>query len=72
MGLSAEPLLVYPTHYTGEPGYVTDTEDSDIADDVVVKSDMGIEVEKKKPDSPEVFGPAPTHSSTQRGDHGEL
>lgn len=26
--LSAEPLLVEPTHYTGEPNYISDTEDS--------------------------------------------
>ncbi|XP_029047412.1 glycosyltransferase 25 family member [Osmia bicornis bicornis] len=26
--LSANPLLIYPTHYTGEQGYVSDTEDS--------------------------------------------
>ncbi|KAI0235068.1 Glycosyltransferase 25 family member [Lamellibrachia satsuma] len=30
VGLSAEPLLVYPTHYTGEPGYFTDTDESEI------------------------------------------
>ena len=24
--LSVEPLMVYPTHYTGEMGYVSDTE----------------------------------------------
>ena len=30
VGISAEPLLVYPTHYTGEPNYVSDTEDSNI------------------------------------------
>ena len=29
-GLSFEPLLLYPTHYTGEPGYITDTENSEI------------------------------------------
>ncbi|KAF4522607.1 hypothetical protein B566_EDAN003588 [Ephemera danica] len=28
--LSVAPLLVFPTHYTGEPGYVSDTEDSNI------------------------------------------
>ncbi|GFG32687.1 hypothetical protein Cfor_05156 [Coptotermes formosanus] len=33
VALSAAPLLVYPTHYTGEKGYVSDTEDS-----VVIKS----------------------------------
>ncbi|XP_041370447.1 procollagen galactosyltransferase 1-A-like isoform X2 [Gigantopelta aegis] len=30
VGISAEPLLVYPTHYTGEPNYVSDTEDSSV------------------------------------------
>ncbi|XP_077302422.1 glycosyltransferase 25 family member [Arctopsyche grandis] len=28
IGLSVSPLLVYPTHYTGEDGYISDTEDS--------------------------------------------
>ena len=28
---SAAPLLVYPTHYTGEKDYVSDTEDSIMA-----------------------------------------
>jgi len=27
---SAAPLLVYPTQYTGEPGYISDTESSEI------------------------------------------
>ncbi|KAL3870728.1 hypothetical protein ACJMK2_038772 [Sinanodonta woodiana] len=30
VSLSAEPLLVYPTHYLGEPHYISDTEDSQI------------------------------------------
>uniref|UniRef100_A0A8C5DKQ0 Procollagen galactosyltransferase 2-like n=1 Tax=Gouania willdenowi TaxID=441366 RepID=A0A8C5DKQ0_GOUWI len=30
---SVEPLLIYPTHYTGEPGYISDTETSTIWDD---------------------------------------
>ncbi|KAK2144061.1 hypothetical protein LSH36_790g01072 [Paralvinella palmiformis] len=30
VALSAQPLLLYPTHYTGEPGYFTDTEDSEV------------------------------------------
>lgn len=29
---SAHPLLIYPTHYTGEPLYVSDTEDSVVID----------------------------------------
>ncbi|EZA57456.1 Glycosyltransferase 25 family member [Ooceraea biroi] len=28
IALSTSPLLVYPTHYTGEDGYISDTEDS--------------------------------------------
>lgn len=28
--LSASPLLIYPTHYTGEQGYISDTENSSI------------------------------------------
>lgn len=32
IGLSAEPFLLYPTHYTGEPYYISDTEDSVIID----------------------------------------
>ncbi|CAH0745873.1 unnamed protein product [Diatraea saccharalis] len=30
IALSASPLLVHPTHYTGQDGYVSDTEDSHI------------------------------------------
>nr|XP_013189135.1 unnamed protein product [Amyelois transitella] len=30
IALSAAPLLVYPTYYTGEEGYISDTENSDI------------------------------------------
>lgn len=26
LGMSAEPLLIYPTHYVGDPGYISDTE----------------------------------------------
>ena len=26
VALSAEPLLVYPTHYVGDEGYISDTE----------------------------------------------
>lgn len=34
---SVAPLLLFPTHYTGEPGHVSDTEDSDL-----VPTDKGI------------------------------
>ncbi|XP_017573288.2 procollagen galactosyltransferase 2 [Pygocentrus nattereri] len=36
---SVEPLLVYPTHYTGEPGYFSDTETSTIWDDESISTD---------------------------------
>lgn len=36
---SAEPLLVYPTHYTGDLGYVSDTETSVVWDNETVKTD---------------------------------
>lgn len=36
---SVEPLLLFPTHYTGEPGYVSDTETSTIWDDESVMTD---------------------------------
>ncbi|KAK3088467.1 hypothetical protein FSP39_019538 [Pinctada imbricata] len=29
-GLSVHPFYIYPTHYTGEPNYISDTEDSHI------------------------------------------
>ncbi|KZC04706.1 PREDICTED: glycosyltransferase 25 family member [Dufourea novaeangliae] len=36
--LSTNPLLIHPTHYTGEQGYISDTEDSKIVDDNISKS----------------------------------
>ncbi|XP_065119304.1 procollagen galactosyltransferase 1 [Paramisgurnus dabryanus] len=36
---SAEPLLVFPTHYTGEPGYISDTETSTVWDNDKVRTD---------------------------------
>lgn len=30
VAFSFAPLLIYPTHYTGEDGYVSDTEDSNV------------------------------------------
>ena len=52
VALSAQPVLVEPTHYTGQPGYVTDTEDSPSVDDHSVtkfKGDPG-ELAAAKPD----------------------
>ncbi|XP_058237038.1 procollagen galactosyltransferase 1-like isoform X1 [Hemibagrus wyckioides] len=36
---SAEPLLVYPTHYTGDPGYISDTETSTVWNNETVRTD---------------------------------
>ncbi|XP_016113223.1 procollagen galactosyltransferase 1-like [Sinocyclocheilus grahami] len=36
---SAEPLLVYPTHYTGDAGYISDTETSSVWDNETVRTD---------------------------------
>ncbi|KAM7387159.1 hypothetical protein PAMA_009667 [Pampus argenteus] len=36
---SAEPLLVYPTHYTGDSGYISDTETSTVWDNDKVHTD---------------------------------
>ncbi|XP_003817838.4 procollagen galactosyltransferase 1 isoform X1 [Pan paniscus] len=36
---SVEPLLIYPTHYTGDDGYVSDTETSVVWNDEHVKTD---------------------------------
>ncbi|XP_075991068.1 glycosyltransferase 25 family member [Anticarsia gemmatalis] len=33
LAYSAAPLLIHPTHYTGQEGYISDTEDSDIVID---------------------------------------
>ena len=52
VALSAQPVLVEPTHYTGQQGYVTDTEDSPSIDDDAVskfKGDPGDELPSTKP-----------------------
>lgn len=36
---SAEPLLVFPTHYTGDQGYISDTETSTVWDNEKVRTD---------------------------------
>lgn len=41
VALSAQPVLVEPTHYTGQPGYFTDTEDSPTVDDDHVQKFKG-------------------------------
>lgn len=44
---SAEPLLVYPTHYTGQPGYLSDTETSTIWDNETVATDWDRKLSRK-------------------------
>ncbi|KAK4805925.1 hypothetical protein QYF61_021489 [Mycteria americana] len=39
VAFSAEPLLVFPTHYTGEEGYISDTETSVVWDDEATVTD---------------------------------
>ncbi|XP_013919664.1 PREDICTED: procollagen galactosyltransferase 1-like [Thamnophis sirtalis] len=39
LAFSVEPLLVYPTHYTGDDGYVSDTETSVVWNNEKVKTD---------------------------------
>lgn len=38
--LSTNPLLVYPTHYTGEDGHISDTEDSKLVQDISAFADL--------------------------------
>lgn len=39
LAFSVEPLLVFPTHYTGDDGYVSDTETSVVWNNEHVKTD---------------------------------
>lgn len=41
--LSANPLLIHPTHYTGEEGHISDTENS-----LIVFSDNNINKSNKR------------------------
>jgi len=41
IALSVHPLLVHPTHYTGEIGYISDTEDTNIIETEHYGSDNG-------------------------------
>ncbi|KAF7689228.1 procollagen galactosyltransferase 1-like isoform X1 [Silurus meridionalis] len=39
LAFSTEPLLIFPTHYTGDPGYISDTETSTVWDNETVHTD---------------------------------
>ena len=51
---SIAPLLVYPTHYTGEVGYISDTESSEIVPDVIKSITENGKTDKVKKGSKEV------------------
>uniref|UniRef100_A0A4W3JZS1 Collagen beta(1-O)galactosyltransferase 2a n=1 Tax=Callorhinchus milii TaxID=7868 RepID=A0A4W3JZS1_CALMI len=51
---SAEPLLVFPTHYTGEEGYFSDTETSTIWDNTNVPTDWNRKHSRKTREQGEI------------------
>ncbi|XP_059840822.1 procollagen galactosyltransferase 2-like [Hypanus sabinus] len=51
---SVEPLLIFPTHYTGEPGYVSDTETSVIWDNDEIATDWNRKLSKKTKEQGEI------------------
>ncbi|KAK1879243.1 Procollagen galactosyltransferase 2 [Dissostichus eleginoides] len=63
---SVEPLLLFPTHYTGEPGYFSDTETSSIWDDEAVRTDWdrnGTKRGRERDTQDGAFPPAAPHSA---------
>ncbi|XP_062408646.1 procollagen galactosyltransferase 2 [Sardina pilchardus] len=63
---SVEPLLLFPTHYTGEPGYTSDTETSNIWDNEGVSTDWDRQSAQKNragPRSPVPSSPSSSGSS---------
>ncbi|XP_029931190.1 procollagen galactosyltransferase 2-like [Myripristis murdjan] len=67
---SVEPLLLFPTHYTGEPGYFSDTETSTIWDDETVATDWDRDNAKRRRKQERESGvearpvtPRPAHSN---------
>ncbi|XP_053549831.1 procollagen galactosyltransferase 2 isoform X2 [Bombina bombina] len=59
---STEPLLIYPTHYTGQPGYVSDTETSTIWDNETVITDWDRRYSRKSRQQDQI------HSDAQNTD----
>uniref|UniRef100_A0A8B9HT44 Collagen beta(1-O)galactosyltransferase 2 n=1 Tax=Astyanax mexicanus TaxID=7994 RepID=A0A8B9HT44_ASTMX len=68
LAYSVEPLLLYPTHYTGEPGYFSDTETSTIWDDESKATDWDRDLAHKKRNR----GDAGPTSTLNRGHADEL
>ncbi|MCJ8746058.1 hypothetical protein PDJAM_G00137530 [Pangasius djambal] len=51
---SAEPLLVFPTHYTGEQGYISDTETSTVWDNDGMRTDWDRKRSRKTHEQDEI------------------
>ena len=84
IGLSTEPLLMYPTHYVGDNGYISDTEDTlsfqgESVDKYRKEKELEIEREKAEKNSPKTeadkIQPKKDESRSSADDtvaHGEL
>ncbi|GAA6101183.1 procollagen galactosyltransferase 2 isoform X1 [Tachysurus ichikawai] len=68
IAFSVEPLLIYPTHYTGEPGYSSDTETSTIWDNESINTDWDRQNSNEKQNR----GDAPTLPTSDGGSRDEL
>lgn len=55
---SVEPLLVYPTHFTGDQGYISDTETSTVWDNDKVQTDWDRERSGKTNEQAEISAEA--------------
>ncbi|XP_060686107.1 procollagen galactosyltransferase 2-like isoform X1 [Hemiscyllium ocellatum] len=62
---SVEPLLIYPTHYTGEPGYVSDTETSIIWDNDEIQTDWNRNLSRKTREQGEIGAEAQNTEALQ-------
>ncbi|KAK3567890.1 hypothetical protein QTP86_027309 [Hemibagrus guttatus] len=65
IAFSVEPLLLYPTHYTGEPGYSSDTETSTIWDNESINTDWNRQRSNKQPNRGDA-APLPTSDEGNR------
>ncbi|XP_017328224.3 procollagen galactosyltransferase 2 [Ictalurus punctatus] len=65
LAFSVEPLLLYPTHYTGEAGYSSDTETSTIWDNESINTDWDRQGTHKKQNRGDA-APVPTSDGGSR------
>ncbi|XP_053953383.1 glycosyltransferase 25 family member [Anastrepha ludens] len=47
LAFSAAPLILFPTHYTGESGYISDTEDSEVTSEINVDSNVQLKSDRE-------------------------